>query len=190
MKLNIRRRYKKRYRPEAPLTLVQPIRPNQSWSVDFMSDALYDGRAFRTFNVLDDYNRESLWIEIDQSLTAERVVRTLEQLIAVRRRPERIRLDHGPEFTSTLFGLWCEYQAIELEFTQPGKPTQNAFVERFNGIYRREVLNAWLFTDLEHAREETQRWMVDYNTIRPHDSLGDVSPREFLTHRGYVEFSH
>lgn len=188
MKLNLRRRFKKRYRPDAPLTLVQPLRPNQSWSVDFMSDALHDGRSFRTFNVIDDYNREALCIEVDLSLTSQRVLRTLERVIVMRGAPERIRLDHGPEFTSALFGHWCEAQGIELEFTQPGKPTQNAFVERFNGTYRREVLDAWLFMDLAHAREETERWVDEYNTIRPHESLGDVPPSEFLTHRSHAEF--
>lgn len=187
MKLNRRRRFKKRYRPEAPVTLVQPIRPNQSWSADFMSDALYDGRVFRTFNVIDDYNREALCIDIDLSLTAARVLRTLERVIVMRGKPERLRLDHGPEFTSALLGMWCQYQGIEREFTQPGKPTQNAFIERFNGTYRHEVLDAWLFMDLDHAREETERWVQEYNTIRPHGSLGDLPPSEFLTYR-HAEF--
>ena len=129
MKLNRRRRFKKRYRPEAPASLLQPIRPNQAWSADFMSDALHDGRAFRTFNVIDDFNREGLRIEVDVSLTAERVIRVLEQLITIRGQPERLRVDHGPEFTSALFEAWCEASGIDLEFTQPGKPTQNAFIE-------------------------------------------------------------
>lgn len=189
MKLNLRRRFKKRYRSEAPVTLLQPIRPNQAWSADFMSDALHDGRAFRTFNVIDDYNREALRIEIDFSLTAERIIRALAQLIVVRGRPERLRVDRGPEFTSALFCAWCETNGIELEFIQPGKPTQNSFVERFNGSYRDGVLDAWVFTDLEQVREETELWLHEYNTIRPHESLGDVSPFEFLNHRGHAELS-
>jgi putative transposase len=189
MKLNLRRRCKKRYQPAAPAPLLQPIRPNQGWSADFMSDALSDGRVFRTFNVIDDYNREALRIEVDVSLAAERITRVLEQLILVRGRPERIRVDHGPEFTSALFTAWCETNGIEVEFTQPGKPTQNGFIERFNGSYRDGVLDAWAFMDLGQVREETERWLRDYNTVRPHESLGDVSPIEFLNDRGHAGFS-
>ncbi len=189
MKLNLRRRFKKRYRAEAPASLLQPIRPNQAWSADFMSDALYDGRAFRTFNVIDDYNREGLRIEVDVSLTAERVVRVLEEIIAVRGCPERIRVDRGPEFTSALFVAWTETRGIELEFIEPGKPAQNAFIERFNGSYRDGVLDAWVFTDLAQVREESERWLQEYNTVRPHESLGDISPLEFLNDRGHADLS-
>jgi putative transposase len=189
MKLNRRRRFKKRYRPAVPDILLQPIRPNQAWSADFMSDALHDGRAFRTFNVIDDYNREALRIEIDVSLTAERVTRVLDQLVTIRGRPERLRVDHGPEFTSAVFAAWCISHGIELEFIQPGKPAQNAFIERFNGSYRDGVLDAWVFNDLNHVRYETERWLKDYNTVRPHESLGDISPMEFLNDRGHAEFS-
>lgn len=189
MKLNIRRRFKRRYKSEAPETLVQPIRPNQAWSADFMSDALFDGRCFRTFNVIDDYNREALHVEIDVSLTAGRVTRVMEQILLVRGAPERIRVDHGPEFTSATFVAWCAQKSITIEYTQPGKPTQNAFVERFNGIYRDGVLDAWSFVNLTQVREETERWLEEYNTVRPHESLGDVSPIEFLTDRGHAGFS-
>lgn len=189
MKLNIRRRFKRRYKPEAPATLVQPIRPNQAWSADFMSDALIDGRCFRTFNVIDDYNREALQIEIDVSLTAERITRVMDQILLVRGAPERIHVDHGPEFTSATFISWCQQRNIIIEYTQPGKPTQNAFIERFNGIYRDGVLDAWCFMNLEHVREETERWLKEYNMIRPHESLGDVSPIEFLTERSHAGIS-
>ena len=189
MKLNLRRRFKQRYKPAAPAVLLQPIRPNQAWSADFMSDALYDGRAFRTFNVIEDYNREGLRIEVDVSLTAERITRVLDQLVLVRGCPERIRVDHGPEFTSALFCAWCETRGVEIEYTQPGKPNQNGFIERFNGSYRDGVLDAWVFTDLDHVREATERWLHDYNTVRPHESLGDISPIEFLNHRGYADVS-
>ena len=189
MQLNRRRRFKRRYRPAAPAPLLQPIYPNQAWSLDFMGDALADGRGFRTFNVIDDYNREALRIEVDLSLTAERVIRVLEQLLVVRGVPERLRVDHGPEFTSALFTAWCAQRAITVEFTQPGKPSQNGFIERFNGSFRDGVLDYWVFTDLDHVREETERWLDDYNTIRPHESLGDVSPVEFLTHRDQAQVS-
>lgn len=189
MKLNRRRRFTRRYRPAAPAALVQPIRPGQAWSADFMSDALHDGRAFRTFNVLDDYHREALRIEVDVSLTAERVTRVLDQLALVRGHPERIRVDHGPEFTSAPFCAWCESHGVALEHIQPGKPNQNGFIERFNGSYRDGVLDAWVFTDLDQVREETDRWVDEYNTVRPHESLGDISPIEFLKERGHADFS-
>ena len=107
-----------------------------------MSDCLSDGRALRTLNAIDDYNREALCIDIDFSLTAERIIRTLERVLLERGKPEHIRLDHGPEFTSAAFGQWTADNGIDVDFTQPGKPTQNAFIERFNGANRREVLNA------------------------------------------------
>jgi putative transposase len=189
MKLNQRRKHKKRYRVEAPQSLLQPVRPTQAWSMDFMHDALRSGRAFRTLNILDDYHREILRIEIDVSLTAERMVRVLEQLIEVRGAPERIRVDHGPEFTSAAVSSWCAAQRIELEYIQPGKPNQNGFIERFNGTYRDQVLDAYLFDSIDEVREVTGRWIAEYNTIRPHESLGDISPIEFLTRRGYADSS-
>ena len=131
MELNLRRRCKKRYKCEAPASLLQPIRPNQAWSADFMSDALCDGRLFRTFNIIDDYNREGLRIEVDISLTAQRITRVLDQLVAVRGSPQRIRTDNGPEFTSSDFSAWCKANDVGSEFIEPGKPTQNAFIERF-----------------------------------------------------------
>jgi len=189
MKLNKRRKFKRRRQVEAPQPLVQPIRPNQAWSADFMSDALYAGLKYRTFNVIDDYNREALGIEIDVSLTSERVIRVLEQLIAVRGRPERIRLDNGPEFTSAKFTDWAKAQGIDIEFIKPGKPSQNGYIERFNGIYREAVLDAWMFTDLHQVREATEQWLNEYNLERPHESLGDATPIEFLTQRGHAEVS-
>jgi len=190
MKLNLRRqKHKKRYPSVDPKPLLQPIQPNQSWSMDFMSDALYGGRKFRTFNVSDDYNREALTIDIGLSITSQRVTRTLEQLIEVRGVPQQIRMDHGPEFTSHHFKEWCKQWDIEMAFTQPGKPTQNAFIERFNGTYRREVLDCWCFNTLDEVREETERWIREYNTERPHQSLGDLSPIQFLQQRGFGQFS-
>jgi len=120
IRLNRRRRFKKRWRPAVPAALLQPIRPGQAWSADFMSDALYDGRASRTFNVIDDYSREALRIEIDVSLTVERIIRVLDQLALVRGHPKRIRVDHGPEFTSAPFCALCESHAVALEHIQPG----------------------------------------------------------------------
>ena len=143
----------------------------------------------RTFNVIDDYNREALHIEIDVSLTAERITRALDQVLLIRGVPERIRVDHGPEFTSATFVAWCQSRHIVIDYTQPGKPTQNAYIERFNGSYRQGVLDAWCFMNLTQVREETACWLVEYNTIRPHEALGDVSPIEFLTDRGHADVS-
>ena len=173
----------------APQPLLQPITPNQAWSADFMSDALLDGRVFRTFNVLDDDHRQGLRIEIDVSLTGPWIIRVLEQLLAVRGKPERIRVDNGPEFTSGLFRTWCEAQGIDIDYIQPGKPHQNGFIECFNGSYRDGVRNAGRFTGLSKVREATEQWLKDYNLIRPHEALGDQSPIEFLNQRGYADFS-
>ena len=152
MKLNLPRRTKKRLiRPIQPLDA--PLWPNEIWSLDFMSDSLYQGRRFRTLNILDEGVREALAIEIDTSLPAQRVVRVLQQLEAWRGLPKAIRLDNGPELTSQHLANWCKSKDIELRFIQPGKPNQNAFIERFNRSYRTEVLNSWLFTSLDEVRE-------------------------------------
>lgn len=150
MKLNRRRRTKKRIPEREPAPLIVPSRPNQVWSADFMSDALYHGVRFRTFNVLDDFNREILAIEIDTSLPSER-------------------------FTS-----WCQDNGIMIKYIEPGKPNQNAYIERFNRSYRTEVLDTWLFRDLDEVREITWAWMLEYNEERDHDSLGGMTPAEAL----------
>jgi putative transposase len=121
--------------------------------------------------------------------TAARVVRVLEQVIALRGAPERLRLDNGPEFTGGLFHCWAAEQGIAIQHIEPGKPSQNGFIERFNGSYRTEVLDAWIFNSLDAVREETQRWVDEYNLNRPHESLGDIPPIEFLNQRGHAEFS-
>lgn len=154
-----------------------------------MSDALRDSRAFRTFNVIDDYNREGLRIAVDLSLTAERVTSVLEQLGLLRGHPKRIRVDHGPEFTSAHFTAWCAGQGIQIEYIQPGRPSQNGFIERFNGNYRDMLLDAWIFTDLDHVREENERWLADYKIVRLHEPLGDILPIEFLSNRGHAGIS-
>jgi putative transposase len=182
MKLNIRRRAKRRLpqRVKQPLTI--PTTPNQMWSIDFMSDSLVDGRKFRLFNVMDDFNRESLAIEVDTSLPSLRVIRVLEKLIAERGCPANIRCDNGPEFISHKLEEWCndKTRKINLQFIQPGRPMQNAYIERKNGSLRRELLNAYLFYSLAEVRARSEEWRIDYNTERPHKSLKYLSPLAYL----------
>ena len=163
-----------------PQPLCVPATANQCWSMDFMSDSLFCSRRFRTFNVVDDFNREALVIEIDLNLPAPRVIRVLERLVAWRGYPDKLRMDNGPEFISTALAEWAEEHSIELEFIQPGKPTQNSYVERFNRTYRDEVLNMYVFKTLNEVREITENWIREYNDERPHSSLGDLTPWEYL----------
>jgi putative transposase len=145
-----------------------------------MSDALWDGRRFRTFNVVDDFNREGLAIEIDTSLTAERVVRVLDKLADTRGLPMKLRFDNGPEFVSIKVADWAERNQVELEFIKPGRPMQNGFIERFNRSYREAVLDMYIFESLEEVRMQTEKWLHIYNNERPHDSLGGMPPSEYL----------
>lgn len=163
--------------PRVPL--IAPTQSNTMWALDFMYDTLHYGRPFRTLNVIDESNREILAIEIDISLPAARVVRTLEQLEEIHGLPQAIRLDNGSELRSAIFMGWCESKGIELKFIQPGKPQQNAFIERFNKTYRHEVLNAYLFENLREVREITENWITIYNEERPHSSLGRIPPRDY-----------
>jgi putative transposase len=179
LKLNLRIKPKKRLPKRTPQPLSQPEKANQSWSLDFMSDSLTSGRTFRTLNIIDDFNREALWIEIDTSLPAERVVRVLEMLIAWRGGPKQIRLDNGPEFISHQLKAWAEQNQITLAHIQPGKPAQNAYIERFNRTFREDVLDAYLFSSLCEAREIAEQWLEEYNAIRPHDALKGLTPYQF-----------
>jgi putative transposase len=179
LKLNLRRKTKRRLPARVQQPLQQPTAVNKTWSIDFMSDSLHDTRKFRTFNVIDDFNREALAIEIDTCLPALRVIRILNQLVEQRNKPEQIRCDNGPEFISKTFIEWCNQQHIEICYIQPGKPMQNAYIERFNGTYRRAVLDAYIFHSLEQVRTITQEWLYHYNHERPHDALNDCSPVEY-----------
>lgn len=189
MKLNLPRRTKKRIPTRDPQTLQVPAAPNAIWALDFMSDALYRGRRFRTLNILDEGVREALEIVIDTSIPSGRVIRTLEQLGSWRGLPGAIRCDNGPEIVSQAFMDWCEEQGIELRYIQPGKPNQNAYVERFNRTYREEVLDAYLFEDLHQVREITYSWLREYNDERPHDSLGRIPPSMFRRNLSKLENS-
>ncbi len=179
LQLNIRRRSKKRLPARVKQALYQPEVKNEVWSIDFMSDALWDGRKYRLLNIVDDYNRELLHIEADLSLPTLRVIRVLEYLKEFRGLPQIIRVDNGPEFISHKLDQWCKQNKITLVFIQPGKPMQNGYVERCNGNIRKELLNAYVFTSLTEVREKTEEWMMDYNNERPHKSLGYKAPKVF-----------
>jgi len=183
LNLNIRRRSKKRLPSRNPEPLSVPESINQCWSADFMSDALWSGQRFRTFNLVDDYNREALTIEVDRSLPAGRVVRVLDRAAAWRGYPKKLRVDNGPELTSVRLADWADDNDVELEFTEPGRPMQNGFVERFNRTYRTEVLDLYIFKKLKEVQEITDSWVIEYNEERPHESLGNLTPKEYLTER-------
>jgi putative transposase len=144
-----------------------------------MSDTLSDGRKYRLLNIIDDFNRESLIIEVDTSLPARRLIRVLKNIIARRGKPANIRTENGPEFISHLLQQWCEENEITLQYIQPGKPMQNACIERKNGSMRRELLDAYIFNCLSEVRGMCEIWRLDYNTERPHKSLGYLSPVVF-----------
>ena len=177
MKLNKRRKHKRRVPARHPEPLSVPAALNRCWSADFMSDALGDGRRFRTFNVIDDHRREVLAIEVDLNLGSRRVVRVLDRIAETRGLPERIRFDNGPEFTSIAVADWAEQNGVELEFIKPGRPMQNGFIERFNRTYRQAILDMYIFESLDQVRELTAKWIDFYNRRRPHDSLGGKPPR-------------
>jgi putative transposase len=184
LKMNLKRKAKKRRPATCRKVVAQPLAPNHCWSVDFMRDTLYGGRVFRTFNVVDDYNREALIVEIDTNLPSGRVVRTLDRIAEVRGGyPEKLRMDNGPEFAGTIMAAWSEAHGVELEFIQPGKPTQNSYIERFNRTYREEVLDLYIFNTLAEVRSVTEQFINEYNEERPHESLGNMTPVEFATHR-------
>lgn len=176
LELNLRIKPKQRIQREVPETLAVPTMKDESWSMDFMHDQLSDGRSYRVHNVIDDYNRESLDILVDFSLPAERVLRGLDQLIAWRGKPKRIRSDNGPEYISDLMAAWCKQHGIEHIFTQPGNPQQNAYVERFNRTIRYECLNQYLFRDLSEVQDYTTDWQYFYNHERPHMSVNGYPP--------------
>lgn len=180
LKLNKRRKHKRRLPTRNPQPLAVPVMANECWSADFMSDALWNGKRFRTFNVVDDFNREALQIEVDLSLPSRRVIRVLDQIKEWRGLPERLRFDNGPEFTGLAVAEWAEENGVELEFIKPGRPMQNGFIERFNRTYREAVLDMYIFESLEQVRNQTAKWLEIYNHQRPHDSLGGIPPREYL----------
>jgi len=154
--------------------------PDQSWSMDFVSDALFDGRKFRSLTIIDNFTRECLVIEVDQSLTGEDVVRVLTKIACERNQyPQRKQADNGPKFVSLALDRWAYESGVTLDFSRPGKPTDNPFIESFNGSFRDECLNTNWFMSLEDAREKIESWRQDYNYFRPHSSLVDTAPAVF-----------
>jgi putative transposase len=157
-----------------------PDRPNQRWSLDFVSDAFTDGRRFRILTVVDDFSKENVLLVPDTSISGLRVTRELDQAFAERGMPRKIVSDNGTEFTSMAILKWVQDNGLDWHYIQPGKPTQNAFIESFNGKLRDECLNETLFASLSDAREELANWQDDYNNHRPHSSIGNLTPSEFV----------
>jgi len=178
-KLNLRALKKKRLPPRSPAPLTTPEKMGMSWSMDFMSDSLYSKVRFRTLNVIDDFNREVLGIDVGIGMPSARVTRYLDRLAAWHGYPEKIRVDNGPEFTSFDFIEWSKRHNVTIDYISPGCPYQNAYIERFNRTYRQEVLGMYLFNTLREVRELTEGWIDIYNTERPHDSLNNLTPSEF-----------
>jgi putative transposase len=180
LELNLRIKPRHRLVREKPLALAVPTAINQVWSMDFMHDQLADGRSIRLFNVIDDYNREGLTIDVDFSLPSERVIRSLDQVIEWRGKPLAIRCDNGPEYISAVTAAWAEKRGIRIEFIQPGQPQQNVYVERYNRTVRYDWLAHHLFESLDEIQDFATRWLWTYNHDRPHMALGGMTPKQKL----------
>lgn len=174
--LNMRIKPRKRLPPRHPGELTPPKDVNHCWSMDFMSDSLHCGRPFRTLNIIDDCNREALAIEVDYSLPARRVTSTLDKLTFWRGYPKSLRVDNGPEFISRELANWAQRHGVQLDFIQPGKPAQNAYIERFNRTYREDILDQFLFRNINEVRSLTEEWIQHYNHERPHSALNGKTP--------------
>ena len=184
MRLNLRNKRKKRLPARLKEPLLCPIYPNVTWSLDFMHDTLASGKTLRTLNVIDDFNREVLSITVDTSLPSQRVIKELETLVDWRGKPDAIRSDNGPEFISVALSDWCEINGISWIHIQPGKPTQNSLIERFNRTFRQDVLDSYMFDNLAELRKYALAWAWMYNNERPHAALGYRTPVEFLLKYG------
>jgi len=176
LELNLRIKPRKRLKRDVPDALAVPERPNVTWSMDFMADRLEDGRAFRLLNVLDDFNREGLGIEVDFSLPAERVIRSLNNIIEWRGNPKTIRVDNGPEYISHALLEWAEKHGIALRHIQPGQPQQNAYIERYNRTVRHEWLDQYIINRIEEAQHFATQWLWTYNNDRPNMGIGGITP--------------
>ena len=178
--LALRRKRLRKGAAGARMVIPAPERPNQKWSMDFVTDSIVTGRRFRALAIVDDYSRECPAIEVDTSMGGARVVGVLEKLAELRGLPEVITVDNGPEFAGRALDEWAYRKGIKLSFIRPGKPIENAFAESFNGRLRDECLNINWFLSLKHAREMIEDWRKDYNTVRPHSALGGRAPQEFM----------
>ena len=179
-------RYKKKYGVRAPQK-VEATAPNECWSMDFVSDQLYNGKRFRALTVLDVYTRESPAIYADKSIRGEHVTYVLDAVVAKRGLPKRIKVDNGPEFISRALDTWAYFNGVKLDYSRPGTPTDNAHIESFNGSFRDECLNVHWFMSIEDARDKIDRWREDYNEYRPHSGLTYQTPAEFA--RNHADFA-
>jgi putative transposase len=180
LKMNKRKKHKRRIPNPLKQPLLQPLHPNLMWSMDFMEDRLENGRKFRTLNIMDDFNREVLCIEVEYSFPSSRVVQIVKQVIEWRGKPQAIRTDNGTEFMAKAFQEFCNAEGGPQHIRiQKGKPSQNGFIERFNRLYREDILDANIFEELRQVKELTEPWVEDYNHYHPHENLGDRSPIEF-----------
>jgi putative transposase len=183
--LSLRRRRRRKRLSHLRIVRQAPEAANQLWSMDFVSDTLAGGRRLRALTVLDEWSRESLAIEVDASLTGARVTRVLQRLRVIRGGlPPVIQTDNGPEFTSRALDRWAYECGVRIQFIEPGKPIQNAFIESFNGRLRDECLNEQVFVSLDDARRKIEAWRQDYNRVRPHSALGNRIPEEFARING------
>ena len=189
LELNLRIKPRKRLKREKPEPLAVPEQPNDTWSMDFMADQLECGKTFRTFNVLDDFNREGLGIEVDRSLPSQRVTRVLDQIIEWRGKPKTLRCDNGPEYISGTLRCWAEERGIALAFIQPGKPQQNAYVERYNRTVRHEWLEMNEFNTIEEAQNTATQWLWTYNNERPNMGIGGITPAMKLANAAILKTS-
>lgn len=177
--LMVRKRKRKRIAGVERIVKLPPLVPNDSWSMDFVSDGLVDGRRVRCLNIVDDFTKQCLAIEVDTSLPGKRVVNVLQRLAESRGLPKGITVDNGPEFVSKALDEWAYAVGLQLRFIQPGKPQQNAYIESFNGKFRDECLNEHWFMSMRHARQLIEEWRQDYNTQRPHSAIGYQTPDQF-----------
>lgn len=184
--LSLRKRKRKKAGSQTRLVLPPAQKPNERWSMDFVSDSLVTGRRFRVLAIVDDFSKESPAIEVDTSIGGSRVVQVLERLEELRGLPEMITIDNGPEFTGRALDEWAYRKGVKLNHIRPGKPIENAFAESFNGRLRDECLNENWFLSLNHAREVIEEWRKDYNEARPHSSLDGLTPKEYLENNGVV----
>lgn len=188
LKLNLKRKPKKRLPAREKVALGQPTQMNQMWSLDYMSDTLNNGKRFRTVNIIDDHNREALGIRVSNSLPAIRVTEFLDDIAVSRGYPKELRMDNGPENISHVMEQWAQKHNVILKFIEPGKPAQNGYIERFNRTYREEILDMYLFRNIDEVQQLTNQWIQEYNNQRPHHSLGNLTPCEYAKNNNFSTF--